>query len=414
MNLKAIVIVTLTMAAISSCSKNSADLAQGPWLGVLVLDSTEVGMEVPFNMNVIKHDDGTTTIDITNADEKISATEVTFMGDTLIMKFPVFSSEIYATVGAETLNGFYYPKGKENGTFYKFYATKGVTDRFPNATEAPTANIQGRWDVMENLGTPDSTYMVGEFKQDGAKVTGTWLNTGGDMRYLEGKVSGNKLMLSAVDGAHTIIMTGDVTADGKIENGKFMGSPRWKSVWTATKNDNANLPSVESLIHLKKGPKTFEFACVNLSGDTIRLSDEQFKGKVVIVTASGSWCPNCMDENRFYGELYNKYKDKGLEIVALCFENKDLESSKKGMERFANQTGASYTFLYAGPRGKETKDKVLYNLEGQVAFPTSIFINRKGEIVKLHTGFSGPGTGEHYTKLVEETTAFVEKLLSEK
>ncbi len=414
MKLKSIILGVLAIAGISSCSKNSADLAQGPWLGVLVLDSTEIGMEVPFNMNVIKNDDGTTTIDITNAGEKISATEVTFKGDTLIMKFPVFTSEIYAFVGADSLKGCYYPKGKENGTCYNFYAIKGVTDRFPNATEAPTANIQGRWDVVENPGTPDSTYMVGEFKQEGAKVTGTWLNTGGDMRYLEGKISGDKLMLSAVDGAHTLIMTGDVTADGKIENGRFMGSPRWKSVWTAVKNDNANLPPVESLIHLKKGSSTFEFACVDLNGDTIRLSDDQFKGKVVIVTASGSWCPNCMDENRFYAQLYNKYNEQGLEIVALCFENKDLASSKKGMQRFAEQTGANYTFLYAGPRGKETKDKVLYNLEGQVAFPTSIFINRKGEIVKLHTGFSGPGTGEHYTKLVDETTAFVEKLLSEK
>ena len=402
------------MAAVSSCSKKPAELAQGAWLGVLVVDSTEIGMEVPFNLNVYKTGDGIDSIDITNAGEKISITEITRSGDTITLKLPVFTSEIVAVVGSDSLKGCYYPKGKENGTCYTFYALKGVTDRFPNATEAPAANIQGRWDVLENPGTPDSTYMVGEFKQEGAKVTGTWLNTGGDMRYLEGKVAGNKLMLSAVDGAHTLIMTGEITADGKIENGRFMGSPKWKSVWKAVKNENANLPPVESLIHLKKGAGKFQFACVNLNGDTVKLSDDQFKGKVVIVTASGSWCPNCMDENRFYAELYNRYKAKGLEIVALCFENKDLESSKKGMERFASQTGANYTFLYAGPKGKETKDKVLYNLEGQVAFPTSIFIDRKGEIVKLHTGFSGPGTGDHYTKLVDETTAFVEKLLSEK
>ena len=413
MKLKSLIVGALAIAAAAACSKKPAELAQGPWLGVLVVDSTEQGMEVPFNMNVYKTAAGLDSVEIVNAGEKIAITEITRSGDTLTMQLPVFTSEIVAVVGADSLKGCYYPKGKENGTCYKFYAVKGITDRFPAATEAATANIQGRWEVIENPGTPDSTVMVGEFKQEGAKVTGTWLNTGGDMRYLEGKISGNKLMLSAVDGAHTLIMTGEVTADGKIANGKFMGSPKWKSVWTAVKNDNANLPTVESLIHLKKGPKTFQFACVNLKGDTVKLSDNQFKGKVVIVTASGSWCPNCMDETRFFSELYTKYNAKGLEIVALCFEGKDLESSKKAMERFAKQTGANYTFLYAGPRGKETKDKVLYNLEGQVAFPTSIFINRKGEIVKLHTGFSGPGTGEHYTQLVEETTALVEKLLKE-
>jgi hypothetical protein len=32
---------------------------------------------------------------------------------------------------------------------------------------------------------------------------------------------------------------------------------------------------------------------------------------------------------------------------------------------------------------------------------------------KIHAGFSGPATGEHYTRLVEEFTAFTKGLLAE-
>jgi len=415
MNLKPIPLVVLAIVGAISCNNTHTELAQGPWLGKLVPDSTEISMEVPFTMNVVKDSSNSYVISILNATETIKVTEIAIKGDSIDMKFPVFLSEIVARIYPDSLVGHYFPKGKENGHGYKFYALKGITDRFPNATEAPEVNVSGRWEITENPGTPNSNDMVGEFTQTGATVIGTWLNSGGDMRYLQGKVAGNKLMLSAVDGAHTLIMTAEVPSADKMVNGKFLGSARWKSVWTAVRNNNADLPPVESLIHLKKGATNkFSFVCVDLNGDTVRLSDSRFKNKVVIVSASGSWCPNCMDEVRFYSQLYNKYKSQGLEIVALCFENQDLESSKKGIERFASQNDAKFTFLYAGSRGKATIDTVLYNLDGMIAFPTSIFIDRNGNIVKLHTGFSGPGTGKHYTTLVNETTAFVEKLLAEK
>ena len=45
--------------------------------------------------------------------------------------------------------------------------------------------------------------------------------------------------------------------------------------------------------------------------------------------------------------------------------------------------------------------------------PTAIYLNRKGEVVKIHTGFYGPGTGEMYEKFSRETEAFVSALLEE-
>jgi len=48
-----------------------------------------------------------------------------------------------------------------------------------------------------------------------------------------------------------------------------------------------------------------------------------------------------------------------------------------------------------------------------MAFPTTIYIDKKGNVRKIYTGFYGPATGENYLKYQEETNRFIEKLLKE-
>ncbi len=61
----------------------------------------------------------------------------------------------------------------------------------------------GRLYLDEGAKHADTT--VGEFKQNGSELTGTFLTTTGDYRYLQGSVSGNKLYLSTFDGGHAFI-----------------------------------------------------------------------------------------------------------------------------------------------------------------------------------------------------------------
>lgn len=411
--MKKLFFVAIAIVFFAGCAKIN-EMKQGPWLGVIQIDPSDRSMDLPFNMNYTLSSEGFPLMEISNAGEKILINEITKNGDTLIMKLPVFTSEIKAVFRNDSLVGNYFPKGIAVGNPYKFYAVAGVTDRFPWYTSEAAFNVTGRWKIVENPGTADSTIMVGEFIQLGNRVTGTFLNTTGDYRYLEGKVSANKFFLSAVDGAHTLILTAELTNQNTMENGRFMGSPKWVSKWRADRNDKIELPGSEQLVSVKKGYSTFDFAGLDMNGQKITSKDDRFKGKVLAVLAGGSWCPNCLDEARLFRELYSKYKDQGLEVVSLNFEDKTFEPSKKKMERFIKQTGANYTFLYVSPRGGAKRDSVLYPIEGKMAFPTGLIIDRKGTIRKVETGFSGPGTGEHYTKFVDETTKLIELLLGEK
>jgi len=46
-------------------------------------------------------------------------------------------------------------------------------------------------------------------------------------------------------------------------------------------------------------------------------------------------------------------------------------------------------------------------------FPTTIFIGKDGRVRKIHTGFNGPGTGEHYILFKNQFNQTVDSLLTE-
>jgi len=220
-------------------------------------------------------------------------------------------------------------------------------------------------------------------------------------------------MLSAFDGAHALVFQAGLTPEGTLENGSFCGGPSWKGEWRAVRNDTVNLPDPTILTFLKPGYEKLEFTFPDLNGKPVSLSDSKYIGKPVIVQIIGSWCPNCMDETRFFADLYLQYKDKGLQIIALSYESANREASIKAIERFKSNIGADYIFLYAGESNKRKASETLPMLNQTLSFPTSIFIDRNGKISKIFTGFSGPGTGKHYTELTSEMTKTVERIVRE-
>jgi len=130
----------------------------------------------------------------------------------------------------------------------------------------------------------------------------------------------------------------------------------------------------------------------------------------------GSWCPNCMDETRFLSGFYKEYHDKGVEVIALAYERStDFERSQASLDQLKKRFNITYPVLITGyTNDKKELLKSLPMLANFMGFPTTIIIDKKGNVRKIHTGFSGPGTGNYYAEFINEFEKLNDDLLAEK
>lgn len=150
-----------------------------------------------------------------------------------------------------------------------------------------------------------------------------------------------------------------------------------------------------------------------IEGNRISLSDERYRGKVVIVSILGSWCPS-HDEMAFLAPWYDANKNRGVEIIGIAFEQKDDEAyAKKTISRLKERHNIKYPILFGGAVGKENVAGVLPELDNFLGYPTTIFIDKQGKVRRIHTGFTGPATGLFYEDFIEEFNALIDTLLAE-
>ncbi|MEL6535959.1 MAG: TlpA disulfide reductase family protein, partial [Bacteroidota bacterium] len=244
------------------------------------------------------------------------------------------------------------------------------------------------------------------------KVTGTFLTTTGDYRYLEGIVDGQQLKLSTFDGEHAFLFVGKVDEAGQL-NGDFWSGEHWHETFTATRDEEFQLPDASSLTYLKEGYDGIEFSFPGLDGTPVSLDDPKYQNKIVLLQIFGTWCPNCMDETQFLTGWYPEVAGQ-VEILGMAYERKDdFDYAVSRIQKVKERLGVPYDFVVAGTSDKEEASKTLPMLNKIISFPTLIVLDREHNIRRIHTGFSGPGTGVHYTEFVEEFKLFMQKLLNE-
>jgi thiol-disulfide isomerase/thioredoxin len=126
----------------------------------------------------------------------------------------------------------------------------------------------------------------------------------------------------------------------------------------------------------------------------------------------GTWCPNCLDESVYFSKLYKEFNPKGLEIIALAFEKtNDFEKSRSQVLRLIKRLSIDYTILITQQTGKEKASEVLSALNKISSFPTSIFLNKQHQVVKIHSGFNGPATGNEFEIYKQRTETIIKSLL---
>ena len=132
--------------------------------------------------------------------------------------------------------------------------------------------------------------------------------------------------------------------------------------------------------------KDFELA--NVKGERVKLS--ALKGKLVIINFWATWCVPCIEEMPMLVELYDKYKSQGLEILAVSVDSPEDRPKIPG---FIAKTGVNFPVLY---------DENAASLYGVRAYPTTLFIDRTGNLRYRSKGFDSQNARRDLEFVIQE------------
>ena len=398
-------VLWLIVALLMGAPQRTAHAADLPPSGIWDAGIVVGGVLVPFRFELTVSDDKASGA-FFNGDDRIRSTTGSFRDSSLALRFAQYASSIQAKWSDGSLTGAY---GRAGQPAYAFQA------RPHTAAPAPSSkipSIAGQWEIAVKSAKGEAAWRF-FVRQSGPEVTASILRVDGDTGALSGSYQDGKFVLSHFSGARPLLLEVTPSADGSLsllQNGKTQ--------YTALKTGQARakrlpLPADPSRWTSVKDPnQPLKFSGQDLVGKTVTESDARFKGKVVLVNVMGSWCPNCHDEAPFLEELYRTYKDRGLEIVALSFEDSEQLKNPERLRAFIAAYGIHYTVLLGGePSEVSAKLPQAVNLS---TWPATFFVARSGLVQGAHAGFAGKATGAAHEQLKAELRATVETLLAQK
>jgi thiol-disulfide isomerase/thioredoxin len=118
-------------------------------------------------------------------------------------------------------------------------------------------------------------------------------------------------------------------------------------------------------------------------GKSIDLS--QFKGQVVMLNFWATWCGPCRQEMPLLEDIYKKYKPMGFTLVGV-----NVEPATGDPEAWLSKLPKPVTFPIAFD--VDSKVSKLYKVAGM---PTTVFIDRKGNVREIHKSYK-PGDENLY------------------
>ena len=381
----------------------------------MIYDDVTPGV-LPFNFEVTYDNDSLFHIEIINGEERINipAKNIAFgrgrhrAQDTIRIDFPVFDSYITGAFAGNIIEGQWVVRNRENYAI-PFVAKQGKPYRFTPLKKEPATDLTGKWETTFGLKENEPYPAIGDFKQVGNHLTGTFMTETGDYRFLEGTVQADKFWLSVFDGAHAFLFEGKILNENEL-TGAFYSGKHYLTTWEATRNPNATLASPDSLTYLLPGYDEVNFSFENPDGKTISLDNPEYLGKAKIIQIMGTWCPNCRDETAFLVDYFSKNKMDDIAVIALSFEkHKDKTKANQAIRTYKEKFGMNYEVVLAGPSDKTEAAKALPMLNHILSYPTMIFLDRNNHVKRIHTGFYGPAT-EEYGHFKDDFDQFIKQM----
>lgn len=408
----------LACLSLSSCVEMRQDfdkLPPGIWRGELIIGNRnfitgENDEEVitginelsdnslPFNFEIKYNDQNEMVFYFINGEERIEVKEVEHemthrdVKDSVTVHFPEFGSYLAAKYESNGMTGSFNIPDKNNYTI-PFTAKYGEAHRFTVLKKEPEWDLTGNWECVFEEGTDDAYKAIGEFKQEGNMLSGTFRTETGDYRFLEGTVQGNKAYLSVFDGTHAFLFTiKKVDQDNII--GTFKSGKHYRAAWSAKRNNEYELTDPSELTYLVEDNPTIDFDFTGTDGKQLSINDDIFKDKVKIVSIMGTWCPNCKDEMIFLNEVKEKYAND-IEVMAVGFERpKNKKKALETLQKYSDKMELKFPIVYGGALSKPLASETFPFLNKIISFPTLMIIDKDNKVNYIHTGFNGPATSK--------------------
>ena len=360
---------------------------------------------VPFQLELATSSSGAQAW-LFNGSERSTSTGGTFDKGALKLQFAQVATRLEATLKDGKLDGTYFGDRRTGSLKFHAESAKAKPAADPNAPQ-----IGGEWIIPVKSGKGESAWRF-LVDQTGADVKATILRVDGDTGALTGRYADGKFRLSHFSLQRPAVLEVVLQADGTLALAMNV-----KTKYTAVRPAQAKAQGLtpenpEEHTGVQNPSEPFRFSFKDVNGKVVSNTDDRFKGKVMIVSMTGSWCPNCHDEAPYLAELYRTYRAQGLEVVGFSFEEEDQLENPTRLKAFIKSYGIDYPMLVCGlPDDASTKLPQLKNFN---AWPTILMFGRDGKFRMAHAGFPSDGSGAIYKQTKRDMASNVERLLAEK
>jgi thiol-disulfide isomerase/thioredoxin len=257
--------------------------------------------------------------------------------------------------------------------------------RFPGQA-APDVEIDGSWRTdFSQSGSAEMRLR----SVDPGVVEGTIVQrvlSGGDFGTLAGNVRGDELLLSTFDGQKAFRLSARAGGSQMIGRWEFVGL--WNEQFIAVRGEFDERASV------------FPVGAHNRYIDVPGLDDPRYEGKPVIVGLFGTWCTTCGDLAPVIRDLYERYRDRGLEVHAVAYEVvDDAAYIARQIATYRERYGADWPIVVVSG---EVESQLPPELQGLGVLPITMFRNPDGSMHAIRTGFVSPASGDEHTRQVAE------------
>lgn len=387
----------------------TAQSLEGRWNASVTIKN----VVIPFRLEIAGKGDKLTGT-LFNGEQTQTTTSAKLENGSVVLNFDHYLTKIVATAKDGKL------EGKVVGRFdrerylsdFPFQATRYIASA-ASAAKAPA--IDGLWEIPYESPKGEKAWRF-IVKQNGVDVSASILRVDGDTGALTGTYRDGKFVVSHFDASRPLVLEITPNPDGTLTLHQ-QGAYTAKNTLTAYRPEVARAKGLPEPANFAthttvRDPKeVFKFSFPDLNGRPVSSTDERFKNKVIVAVITGTWCPNCHDEAQFLVQLDKKYRDKGLAIVALDFEEPEQQEELTRARAFVKKYGVEYPYLLAGAPA-EMWEKVPQGVNLNT-WPATFFIGRDGLVKKIHAGFAAPASGVFHQQLKEEFTTTIERLLAE-